>query len=647
VRRLFILLGLALTALLAFDACGISEQGDPDGPDGGGASGGSGGGVGGGTCFPGSKVCPDPSGKLKCLSSAAPETGCNGTGCEACITPHATATCNGQGNCAIDKCDAGHADCNGDATDGCEVDLMNSPVKCGDCNTDCIATHGSNWKCEAGKCAVNDCIPPTTSNCDGDKTNGCEVDLQTDVNNCGYCTNACNLAHATPTCGAPVNPNSIADCHIALCDTGYDDCDKNEANGCETNIASADKGNCGGCGKLCNETHGSGYCTGGVCGIICGAQGGSNWGDCDNNADANGCETNLSTDPLNCGACGKKCNPQHVNNPTCASGACGYDQCAAGYGDCDGDKTNGCETNLLTDKTHCGVCSTVCPTPSGGTAVCNGGTCGGSCSSPYTLCNSSCVNYSNDVSNCGSCNNKCTGNPPNSTPTCGGGNCGFNCNSGFGKCGSTTQCYDLATTVNHCGTCSTNCSAPPNATPACAGGSCGWSCNANYTKCSNNCVDITSDPNNCAACGTICPSPQFGNGVCVNSACDFTCDSGHTKCNGQCVDTKTDNGNCGSCSNACNNGHVCQASACVCTGATPDDCGGTCTNKQSDDANCGTCGNACTGGKKCQSSTCVCVAPTPDDCSGTCTNKQTDKQNCGTCGNACPGPQTCTGGTCS
>ncbi len=41
----------------------------------------------------------------------------------------------------------------------------------------------------------------------------------------------------------------------------------------------------------------------------------------------------------------------------CAQGSC---TCAAGYGDCDADLTNGCETDLQSSPTHCGACSHDC-----------------------------------------------------------------------------------------------------------------------------------------------------------------------------------------------------------------------------------------------------------------------------------------------
>ncbi len=41
---------------------------------------------------------------------------------------------------------------------------------------------------------------------------------------------------------------------------------------------------------------------------------------------------------------------------TCATGACALGACTAGFADCDGDSTNGCEVNTDTDNANCGAC---------------------------------------------------------------------------------------------------------------------------------------------------------------------------------------------------------------------------------------------------------------------------------------------------
>ncbi len=65
--------------------------------------------------------------------------------------------------------------------------------------------------------------------------------------------------------------------------------------------------------------------------------------DCDGNP-KNGCEVEFNT--LDCGACGAFCNPSHAVRAICTSDSMGclYNACEPGYLDCDGDKSNGCET---------------------------------------------------------------------------------------------------------------------------------------------------------------------------------------------------------------------------------------------------------------------------------------------------------------
>jgi hypothetical protein len=52
---------------------------------------------------------------------------------------------------------------------------------------------------------------------------------------------------------------------------------------------------------------------------------------------------------------------------------CAIITCNAGYADCNGTYSDGCETNLNTNASHCGMCGVVCSAP---TPNCTAGTCG-------------------------------------------------------------------------------------------------------------------------------------------------------------------------------------------------------------------------------------------------------------------------------
>jgi hypothetical protein len=95
-------------------------------------------------------------------------------------------------------CDAGHADCNASAPDGCETDL-GTTANCGACGKVCSFPHASA-SCEAAACVLGAC-DAGFADCDGDPANGCETPTTT-VSNCGGCGVVCADAGAcsTPLC---------------------------------------------------------------------------------------------------------------------------------------------------------------------------------------------------------------------------------------------------------------------------------------------------------------------------------------------------------------------------------------------------------------------------------------------------------------
>lgn len=549
-RILFTLGGVLVLSLIAFGGCGISVTVDL-GSDAGGGGGGIPGLDGSIPCWQTDKLCSGV-----CTPKTGVTTGCGAPACEPCNVPNATAKCDETGDCAIGSCDAGFDNCDkGQFTEnatGCEINIQSDIKNCGACGNDC-QVKGPNWQCVFGVCCEITCAPGTL-NC-----NECGVDTvcETTINadNCGSCGLKCEFAHATPKCvvnaGAPTGHECDFDCL-----PGYLDCDPLKVNGCETNTAT-DVTNCGACGNVCNATNGTPTCDG-SCGIQCIVVANVFYGDC-TGGPADGCETPLNT-TQNCGACGNACNPVNTTGPVCGASGCTYGACNPGFDDCDGNEANGCETPLNTNS-DCGACGIACVIPTGGTASCGSGTCVKACSGGYANCdnnfNDGCESLST-TTDCGGCGQGC--NPPHATGIgCPGGTCSFSgCQAGWGDCGAGAGCEQALTTLQHCGGCNQPCN-PQHATgPSCASGTCTFTCQGGFDDC-------------------------VGGGG-ANAGCETTLGT---------------NQNCNGCGDACTGGKTCQGGSCQCPSAKPMDCGGSCA------ANCCVASDCPSSNKCCTNDTCV------------------------------------------
>lgn len=179
---------------------------------------------------------------------------------------------------------------------------------------------------------------------------GTECELGT-LEHCGACNQPC----------APANVNEAScegdTCGYDTCSGSFLDCDADASNGCETDGEAT--ATCGACdidcgvqaGHVANATCEEGTCNYDTCESL--------WADCDENA-SNGCEKPINTLP-DCGECGKLCNPDNVQNALCDAGECYYDECVGLNDECDGDLSNGCETDVSSDPLHCGACNEPCP----------------------------------------------------------------------------------------------------------------------------------------------------------------------------------------------------------------------------------------------------------------------------------------------
>ena len=263
------------------------------------------------------------------------------------------------------QCVAGVCACNMGTTQcgmACS-DVMTDSANCGACGTACAA----GQMCVAGMCRIG-CQLPNTVCRDAMGVMTCS-NPATDLNNCGACATVCAAANGTPSCVGGM-------CGVASCAAGFGNCDNMAGNGCETNTNSLIS-DCGRCGNVCPApANGVAACTMGACGLA-GCQAG--FGNCDAN-EANGCEVNLASAVANCGACGMACPARANAAAACTMGACGIGACNAGFANCDGQAANGCEINTLTNVANCGACGTVC----GAGQACTNGVCG--CPAPTFAC---------------------------------------------------------------------------------------------------------------------------------------------------------------------------------------------------------------------------------------------------------------------
>jgi len=110
------------------------------------------------------------------------------------------------------------------------ANLGADPDHCGGCDMPCIPRAGSIPFCGSSRC-VNAVCRPGFGNCDRNRDNGCEVAVDTSVEHCGLCGNAC-----------PAAPHAIPGCADSLCTLGCEpawlDCDR-ATPGCECELPDA------------------------------------------------------------------------------------------------------------------------------------------------------------------------------------------------------------------------------------------------------------------------------------------------------------------------------------------------------------------------------------------------------------------------
>jgi hypothetical protein len=218
---------------------------------------------------------------------------------------------------------------------------------------------GGSGTCSLDVIAI-DCVSSCPGGCGdtGQIDSGCGGTCPDNTGNSCDDGNACtdtDVCNAIGECaGTPTNCGDNASCNDSdgscICDNNYVNCDGDWSNGCEINTNN-DTNNCGICGNSCDDGN---VCTTDVC-----SEGSCSW------------------TPITCG-----------DNASCSGGSC---VCDAGYTDCDGDWSNGCEINTNNDTNNCGICGNSCDDGN----VCTTDVCfGGACN------NSNNTNNCNDINAC-------------------------------------------------------------------------------------------------------------------------------------------------------------------------------------------------------------------------------------------------------
>jgi hypothetical protein len=422
----------------------------------------------------------------------------------------------------------------------------------------------------------------------------------------GTCTNPtakngapCVIAHASAACSGGV-------CQFEACHSRYADCNNDLTDGCETPITTV--GNCDGCGISCFEVPNSrALCREGECRLACA----SGYADCDG-IYFNGCEQNISTDPDNCGACGRAC----AAHEGCVRRACTTATCHDGYADCNHISADGCEVDVASDVNHCGGCNATCDLANA-TPSCAAGACAiATCNAGYADCDGIAANGCevNLAENCGACNPCDDGNPCTRDLCFTGTGCVHMLDIG--------TCWMNYPNVSADGGCVQAACHALDATHS----DCAYTLFADGTACRP--MHALNRPNLCFNPGTcqagvcvgstplVCPPPSgecYGAGVCSleTGACEYPPLS-----NNSCglVDPCTNPGTCqfGFCHNnwsrSCrtlpDNCHSTVYKCIVeqaCYGYEPYPNGTTCSN-----------GNPCDGAETCQAGVCVAGTPPPD-----------------------------------
>ena len=252
------------------------------------------------------------------------------------------------------------------------------------------------------------------NDCDGGIDDRCVVtELYLDADGDGFGDPAdsvrdCNIATGRVPRAGDCNDTDpdVNPAVVELCNDTDDDCDD------EIDETASSR---------CDMVRAIGECIAGSCALVACELG---YTDCD--SDGLSCEVNTRQDVASCGGCGPSyaCTESGAfSRPACVEFACTL-SCDAGYDDCDGEASTGCERRILDDPAHCGRCDRACDSPVNGRALCVDRECAAECDPGWDDCNGDlaldgCETLTElSLTDCGACNDPC-----GSGQTCAGGAC--------------------------------------------------------------------------------------------------------------------------------------------------------------------------------------------------------------------------------
>ncbi len=291
---------------------------------------------------------------------------------------------------APERCNGVDDDCDGEIDE--EPGIDEGLDHCGGCDQPCARPANANATCAAGVCSFGCAVG--FGDCSGGAADGCETDLST-AQDCGACGREC--PSTAPYCEE--SPGvwqcvSICESPLILCGDSCVDTTTNARH-------------CGGCDVDCGDpARGTMNCVERECELSCDV----GWGDCDEEV-GSGCETQLNTDD-HCGLCHSRCEAPGATEMICADDGCQVVSCEENLGNCDGDHSNGCEQRLDTND-HCAGCGIECSRVDSNTS-CETGVCVvESCHDGWADCNGNledgCEGDLSSSSNCTGCGRQCGG----------------------------------------------------------------------------------------------------------------------------------------------------------------------------------------------------------------------------------------------